>query len=265
MSVINVNMLDQKNPCSMKEKVASETQQGPAEHQGIDRGPEPLSMRLVLASLVISSSLRALLATLRWRVFEADKIRGTDAWGEMGPRILVIWHNQQIPLPALYFKSKRAGFRGRVFALISQHRDGRLAADIVRRLGIESVAGSSTRGGRAALSELCKLVSEGHVAVITPDGPKGPIYQLKPGAIKLAQISGAPIYPIAINVASKISLKSWDRLFLPRPFTQAVFLVGEPLHVPAELNEDQFEALRVQLEKNLKLVSEAAQKHFQTK
>lgn len=221
-----------------------------------------LSLASVIISMIISSFLRLLLKTLRWRVFEADKIRGREDWGEMGPRILVIWHNQQIPLPALYFKAKKSGFRGRVFALISQHRDGRLAADIVSRLGIESVAGSSTRGGRAALSELCKLVSEGHVAVITPDGPKGPIYKLKPGAIKLAQLSGAPVYPIAISAESKLSFKSWDRLFLPLPFSKAVFLVGEPFKVPAEITDAEFEALRQELENSLQATSKRAIKYF---
>lgn len=224
----------------------------------------PLSRGATIISFVVSGILRALLATLRWRIFEFDKIRAESSWMEMGPRILVIWHNQQIPLPALYFRARRAGFRGRVFALISQHRDGRLAADIVSRLGIESVAGSSTRGGRAALSELCKLVSEGHVAVITPDGPKGPIYKLKAGAIKLSQLSGAPIYPIAINVKSKLSFKSWDKLFLPLPFSQSVFLVGEPLTVKCDLTEEEFEATRIQLEERLIAVSNAAQNYFKS-
>lgn len=238
-----------------------ESSQQPSGPPNITPNPSPLSLGSTIAAFLISSILRLLLATLRWRVFEFDRIRGVDSWSKMGPRILVIWHNQQIPLPSLYFKARKAGFRGRVFALISQHRDGRLAAEIVRRLGIESVAGSSTRGGRAALSELCRVVSEGHVAVITPDGPKGPIYRLKAGSIKLGQITGAPIYPIAIGVKSKIRFKSWDKIFLPLPFSKAVFLVGEPLGVPEQLTEEQFEALRFKLETRLQSLSESAQKH----
>ena len=115
--------------------------------------------------------------------------------------------------------------------LISQHNDGRIAADIVRKLGITSVAGSSTRGGKEALKALKVAIEEGNHVGFTPDGPKGPIYKMKPGAVRLAQLTNAPLYPMTISASNAyIFEKSWDKMLLPKPFSKVTFLVGQQIH-----------------------------------
>lgn len=206
--------------------------------------------------------LRALLSTIRWKVYEIEKIKGNNDWGSLGSRVIAIWHGHQILLPTLYFKSCRQGYKGKVYTLISKHRDGRIAADLIKQFGIESVAGSSTRGGAEALHELVKKVTDGNVAVITPDGPKGPIYKVKSGVVKLAQLTGAPILPVSYAVKNPIKLKSWDQMIVPKPFSIAVCLVGESISIPSDLTEAEFNLYLDKVEDSLNELKEKADNYF---
>jgi lysophospholipid acyltransferase (LPLAT)-like uncharacterized protein len=121
--------------------------------------------------------------------------------------------------------------RIRLGFLISPSVDGEVPAMIARRLGAEVIRGSSTHTGARALRDYYQLLVKENVSpVITPDGPKGPRFRFKPGAILLAQISGRPMVPMAY-AASKAWLVAWDKFVLPRPFARIALAIGEPVWV----------------------------------
>jgi lysophospholipid acyltransferase (LPLAT)-like uncharacterized protein len=91
------------------------------------------------------------------------------------------------------------------------------------------------------------LAADGNV-LVTPDGPRGPVYQVTPGIVFLAQKSGAPVVPIHMEYSSCWRMKSWDRFVVPRPFAALRAIFGEPLHVPPLSEPEQFEAERLQLQ-----------------
>jgi lysophospholipid acyltransferase (LPLAT)-like uncharacterized protein len=160
----------------------------------------------------------------------------------------VAWHNRLLflPLAIRRFLPHRQGA-----ALISASRDGAWYVKLVRRFRFDVVRGSSSRKGAAALLRLADYIAAGGDAVITPDGPRGPVYRLGGGIIFLAQKSGAHILPMHLEYSSCWRLRSWDRFILPRPFCKARFIVGPTYQVAATSNEDEFECERERLERVL--------------
>jgi len=170
--------------------------------------------------------LKGINFTIRWhRVSEGEL---DPEWLERDPHLFAFWHNRQLMLP-FCFKREGKGKSRKIFILISAHRDGRLIADTVQYLGIGSVAGSSSRGGARASRELLSRYNEGGHIGITPDGPRGPRYKPKPGIVRLAQKSGGNVFPVAVAAERKWEFRSWDKMFLPKPFSRMVLYIGSPL------------------------------------
>ena len=124
-----------------------------------------------------------------------------------------LWHNRLLLLP---FVIKRYLPERRGAALISGSRDGALLADLVERFDFEVVRGSSSRKGASAIRQLAEVIANGRDVVITPDGPRGPAYELGQGIVFLAQQSGAEVVPINMEYSSSWRVRSWDRFILPR-------------------------------------------------
>jgi lysophospholipid acyltransferase (LPLAT)-like uncharacterized protein len=183
--------------------------------------------------------LRLYSKTLRWQ-FE-----GFEHLNLARPAIFIFWHGRQIFMPAAYKIAKRHKKQAlNFFMLISQHRDGRIAADIAALLGIKSVAGSSTRGGSAAFLALKEALENNNLIGITPDGPKGPIYKLKPGAARLAEQTGVPVYCVSIAANKFWTFKSWDAMQLAKPFSKIVCYISPATTcIPEEDNISKLEDL----------------------
>jgi lysophospholipid acyltransferase (LPLAT)-like uncharacterized protein len=194
--------------------------------------------------------LRLLNCTLRWQWigFSGEE----QQWTSQKPRIMAFWHGRQIMMPFVYLNIERTLKTAPMTVLSSEHRDGRLMAAILNRLGIKSIYGSSTHGGRAALFGMIHAAESGSHLAMTPDGPKGPVFAVKEGIIRMAQRSGSPIYPLGIGFtwAWKFS-KSWDSMLLPLPFSRVVVMMGTPILVPRKLTIEQIEGYREQLEATL--------------
>jgi lysophospholipid acyltransferase (LPLAT)-like uncharacterized protein len=99
-----------------------------------------------------------------------------------------------------------------------------------------------------ALRQLVDALAAGSNVLFTPDGPRGPVYQVSPGVIFVAQKSGAPVVPLHMEYSSCWRLKSWDRFCVPRPFSKLRFILGAALHVEQTTGAQQFETERVRLE-----------------
>ncbi|MBW8883251.1 MAG: lysophospholipid acyltransferase family protein [Planctomycetia bacterium] len=126
--------------------------------------------------------------------------------------------------------------RPKIRVLISQHTDGEVIAQICQRLGIGVIRGSTARGGCQALLGMIRDQDESTHLGITPDGPRGPRRQLKPGAVMIASQSGLPIVPVGIGFVRAWRFGSWDRFAVPIPGSTMVGIVGEPVTVPADLD-----------------------------
>ena len=136
------------------------------------------------------------------------------------------------------------GRRAGGVALTSSSRDGELIAQFLSRFGIGPVRGSATRGGSTAIRELVRALRRGHDVGITPDGSRGPCYEIQPGLVLLAQLSGRRILPISFEYANAWRTRSWDRFFIPKPFSRVTFVVGEPFAVQKTVTPEAFEVER---------------------
>jgi lysophospholipid acyltransferase (LPLAT)-like uncharacterized protein len=136
--------------------------------------------------------------------------------------------------------------------LISPSVDGEIGAMMVRRIGGHVIRGSSTSTGARALRDYYEaLVKEAVSPAITPDGPRGPRFEFKPGAIVLAQMSGRPVLPMAY-AASRAWLIKWDKFVLPVPFSRIVIAVGPPRYVPRVTDSAAIARLQGELKGELK-------------
>jgi len=156
-----------------------------------------------------------------------------------------LWHNRLLIFPFVlrrFFPNRRGA------ALISASRDGDLLADAIKRFDFNVVRGSSSRLGASAILQLTDVLASGRDVVITPDGPRGPAYELGPGIIFLAQKSGAPVAPVNMEYSNCWRLKSWDRFILPRPFSKVRVIIGRSHHVRSTSTPDEFEIERLRLQ-----------------
>jgi len=152
--------------------------------------------------------------------------------------LFAFWHARLLMVPRL---SRGGAWHG--YMLISSHRDGGFIADTIHLLGIETVRGSSTRGGARAMLKMVRAVKdENRHLGITPDGPKGPCEQIKPGTIQLAMKTGLPVVPVCYATKRHWRINSWDRFYIPQPFTRGVFVIGDPIKISE--NDDMNEALQ---------------------
>lgn len=117
-----------------------------------------------------------------------------------------------------------------ITGLISASRDGQIFADFLRRLGIETVSGSSSKKGVQGMLGLMHALEAGHVVVIVVDGPRGPRGNVKPGALWLSKHSGVPIVALGSRVSPKIKLGTWDRAEIPLPFARWDLHVSDPIY-----------------------------------
>lgn len=156
-----------------------------------------------------------------------------------------LWHNRLLLLP---FVLKRYLPERRGAALISASRDGAILADLVERFDFQVVRGSSSRQGASAMRQLAEIIASGQDVVITPDGPRGPAYELGQGIVFLAQQSGAAVVPINMEYSSCWRIRSWDRFILPRPFSTVRVTFGPPHRVASTSTEEEYERERRRLQ-----------------
>jgi len=139
--------------------------------------------------------------------------------------IIAFWHGRMLMMPML--KPKNRDMR----VLISRHNDGLLISHTMQHFGVGTVAGSTGKGGAAALREIHKLLGSGANIVITPDGPRGPVYSVAAGIMQMTRRSHLPILPLTFDASRKKTMKSWDKFILPLPFGKLSIVVGEPMQI----------------------------------
>lgn len=137
--------------------------------------------------------------------------------------IFTLWHNRLFITAEIYRRFRKGKH---LYALVSASKDGAWLSAFFAVMGMHTVRGSSSRFGREALHSLAEKLQTGHDIGITPDGPRGPCYDLKGGGIMLARRTDATTVLVGMRFARAWRLPSWDGFYLPRPFS-AVILTAE--------------------------------------
>jgi lysophospholipid acyltransferase (LPLAT)-like uncharacterized protein len=161
-----------------------------------------------------------------------------------GLPIYVFWHDR-IFLTTYWWRNRR------IVVMTSRSFDGEYIARFIQRFGYGAVRGSSTRGAVGAVIEMARLMRAGCTTAFTIDGPKGPRYVAKMGAVLLAKKSGNPIMPVTMALDRYWTMPSWDRFQIPKPFTRARVYVAPPIYVPQDANEEVLAAKRDELQQTL--------------
>ena len=208
--------------------------------------PHGATRRQRLAAGLMALLLRCLAWTLRWRVVTGagplETVRSETV-------IFGIWHNRLALSLMLYNRFVRSHDTARrMAAMVSASRDGALMARVLELFGVQPVRGSTSRRGPQALLELTRWAERGFDLAITPDGPRGPRYQVQDGILAIAQLTGLPIIPVTYRLNWKIQLKSWDRFQIPLPFARCEVSFGPPLRAPRQATEAERKILRERLE-----------------
>jgi lysophospholipid acyltransferase (LPLAT)-like uncharacterized protein len=146
------------------------------------------------------------------------------------PVAFVLWHNRLFVTPEAFRR-----YRGDrpIYALVSASKDGAWLAAFYRMIGILPLRGSSSNRGREAARALIEVMRAGHDIGITPDGPRGPMYVVEPGVLVVTRRAQAPMLLFGAEFGPAWRLRSWDRLYLPVPFSRVVLrLASLPALMP---------------------------------
>jgi lysophospholipid acyltransferase (LPLAT)-like uncharacterized protein len=203
-----------------------------------------MTYRQQIKTFLIKKTARLLInliiKTCQLKITGAEKL--SKLRGQGIPIIYAYWHRH---IFVTIYRFKNTGAR----PLISLSKDGELVAQIAEEFGMKPVRGSSSKGGARAFVEMVNTIKHDHAEVlITADGPKGPLREIKDGTIRLAQKTGAIIIPIAWHATRvKIFEKTWDQFKIPRPFSRITYAYGTPFPIPTDTKPEDYAGLKKEL------------------
>lgn len=180
-----------------------------------------------MIGLFLSGFIKILIKTTDYKVIQSKKaIKHKQA-------IIVIWHRKIIPtMLSTDFIEKKA-------SLISSSKDGDILEEVLKRFNNLGIRGSSSKDGVKGLQKIFKFIKMGFSIGIAVDGPKGPIYEPKSGALYIAMRTGLPVIPIGGYTNKKwIFKKSWDNFELPKFFSKSCYYVGDPIYFSKDFDTD---------------------------
>jgi len=201
-----------------------------------------------LASYLGALILEVLWRTSRLKIVHLDRLE--TLLKEQGAVVPVFWHQHLLMAARFICSSKIKGMKPGF--MISPSVDGEAPTMLAKFYGCSVVRGSgSYTGVRAVRGVHQAIVKENISPAITPDGPRGPRFKLKPGAIFAAQISGRPVIPIAFAARPAKLLRTWDKFVIPSPFSKIHIAIGEPYFPPRRMDDAQMEEAQREVEGKL--------------
>ncbi len=174
--------------------------------------------------------MRLVFSSTRWTRIGFDNL--DRLWVSERPFVIAFWHGRMLMMPFCWER------RGPFYMLISSHPDGQLISRTIGYFGLDTVAGSSTRGGLEAVKTMLRHLKQGECIGITPDGPHGPRMRASAGIIRIARTAGVPILPVTFSTTRRVIAGSWDRFVVALPFARGVLLWGEPFHVARDADPE---------------------------
>ncbi|MEW6125863.1 MAG: lysophospholipid acyltransferase family protein [Acidobacteriota bacterium] len=190
-------------------------------------------LNIYLADWFFYLLIRLLCPTLRWETRGMEHLKAIYASGHRA--IFTFWHS--CIFSGTWFWRNR-----KIVVMSSTSKDGEFTSRLIKRVGYGSSRGSATRGAGRSLAEMSECLARGIDVAFPIDGPKGPAYVAKPGAVTLARHTGAAIFLFHHVVKDYWELPSWDRLQIPKPFTRAITLIAEPIYVSRQASVEEVEA-----------------------
>ena len=216
----------------------------------LDKYPLNKRVFIYLADILLFIIIKTIGKTVRYEVegWRDSKIDGWESYEivrQLRPAsIFAFWHNR-IFLMTDFWKNQGGAI------MVSQSFDGEYISRIAQRFGYGVIRGSSSRGGAEALRKMVGLLKEGCTMAFTIDGPKGPRYKVKPGAITLSKQTSTPVCPILIEAKRFWTARSWDKLQIPAPFTRAKVFIGEPIFVSRDASSKDLKNKQIELQTKL--------------
>lgn len=208
--------------------------------------PAPLDQYTFLQGLFIRSAsfilfllIYLISLTIKWEIKDQRSRRGNIDANQ--PLIYVFWHNRI--LPATWFFRNMA-----IVVMTSQSYDGEIIARLIQRFGYGASRGSATRGGSRSLREMASCLAGKMDVAFTIDGPKGPIYVAKPGAVQLAKLTNCPLLPVCQTTSKFFEVKSWDRFRIPKPFSKGLIAFEDPIYVTRDSSQEEVEKRQAELQ-----------------
>jgi lysophospholipid acyltransferase (LPLAT)-like uncharacterized protein len=197
--------------------------------------------------------IRLVCSSLRWEMIDWSNLESIHRAGKRF--IVAFWHNR-IFMGAYAFRN-----RG-IIVMTSQNRDGEYIARVIRRFGYGAARGSSTRGSRNAIVEMLRHMKQNRDVAFTMDGPMGPRYIAKPGAAFIARKSGNAVLPFSVSVEKKWVVRSWDHFIIPKPFSRAILVLGAPIYVNADANDEEIEKAEASIQRALDGLQHLTDNHW---
>ena len=209
-----------------------------------DLAPYTVKERLMIraADVLFYSLLGAICSTLRWEVRGRENLDLIFSNGHQP--IYTFWH--VCIVSATWFWRNRG-----IVVMSSASRDAEYTGRVIQRFGYGTARGSATRGGGRAMAEMAQCLQNDMGVAFTIDGPRGPVYVAKPGAVTLAKHTGHAILPFHIAASKHVELPSWDRLQIPMPYSSAICLIGEPIYVARDATNSEVAARQEMLQSAL--------------
>jgi lysophospholipid acyltransferase (LPLAT)-like uncharacterized protein len=207
--------------------------------------------------------LRAALRLLWW-TYRVEKVIGADIadgiLAEGKACAPCYWHQHHILCTIMIREWIRRGFKA--CFLVSASVDGDVPARIARAWGAEVIRGSANQTGALVLRDMHQAMKRNVSIVTTADGPSGPQYQFKPGAVLMARIASVPLVPMACAADRAWYLKRWDAFMIPKPFARIVLAVGEPVHVPQATPLDRIDEYRASMQNAVMTLKEQSEREL---
>ncbi|KAF0194900.1 MAG: hypothetical protein FD167_5863 [bacterium] len=222
----------------------------------LEQYPRHKQWFIYFASLLSYLLVYLIGSTMRWQMFRGRDRRGNIAADQ--PLIYVFWHNRILPA-TWYFRNLG------IVVMTSQSYDGEIIARMIQFFGYGASRGSTTRGGSKSLREMASCLQAGFDVAFTIDGPKGPIYQAKPGAIQLAKLTGCPILPVCQTPMKYWQLKSWDRFRIPKFFSHGLIAYAPPIYVSRESSEEEVAKKQAELQATLEWLHQESEEWLNTR
>ncbi|MFV0321099.1 MAG: lysophospholipid acyltransferase family protein [Alphaproteobacteria bacterium] len=163
------------------------------------------------------------------------------------------WHGRLCYAPATWHLGRYP-----VSMLISNHNDGQIISNVIGKLHIGTIAGSTGKDGIKALKEVVDTVQNQYSVCFTPDGPKGPAFKVSDGILAAARLSQVPIIPVGLSSSLAKRVNSWDQFFIPFPFGKMAIVWGEPIHIPKDAKGDSLLQYKQKLENELNKITQEA-------
>jgi len=207
---------------------------------------------------ILAGYMRLLRSTTRWTIVREDIPK--SFWDQNEPFILAFWHGRNLVSHVCWRTDKQINM------LASQHRDGDITENVLKKLGLKTLRGSSgnpakgkmAKGGATALRNMARLLQAKESIGITPDGPRGPRMRAGEGVVAIARLSGAPVITAAVAVQRARVLATWDRLMVPLPWSRGAIVWGEPVYVSRDGGQAEIDRARLAIETTMNRALEAA-------